>query len=117
MLGALADLLVGGGADVDAQWLTSGFELVGQSDVVAEEAVARHHLAHHTRQNWSRVNSDAHLSTECTYINITDLSPFLPSSFFVFRFPVFSLMHAPFICKTDISAFNQFQRWFEYMYE
>jgi len=53
---------VGSGTDVDPRWDTGGFEFVGQSDVVAKEAVAGHFATDYTRQHRARVQTDADLT-------------------------------------------------------
>lgn len=48
-------------ADIDFEWFTTGFELVGECDVVTEEAVTRHLDPHHACQDGCRVETDPHL--------------------------------------------------------
>lgn len=55
------DLLFGCRTGVYLALDAARLELVGDGDVVAEQAVARHLPAHHPGQHGSRVNPDAHL--------------------------------------------------------
>lgn len=55
------DVQVRSWTDVDAKWLARGFKSIRQRDVVSEETVSWHLLAHDARQHHPGVNANAHL--------------------------------------------------------
>lgn len=55
------DLLVSGGTDVDAAWVTSWLELACKGDVVPEETIAGHSHTNHAGQHRTWVNAYPHL--------------------------------------------------------